>query len=188
MKTLIFLLAFILSSTLFTKEPGDKVEDFSITNTDGKTYSFSDSKDAKARVIMLWSSECPFVQPYNDRINDFVKEYQSKGIVFWAINSNTTESASVVEEHAKQQSYAFPMLKDLNNVVADMLGPTRTPEVYVVDQNNVILYHGRISDNKEKSKEASLDLKNALDEILLGKEVSVKSTKSFGCTIKRVDK
>ncbi|HEY3250790.1 MAG TPA: hypothetical protein VGK25_06690, partial [Ignavibacteria bacterium] len=82
--------------------------------------------------------------------------------------------------------FGFPVLKDENNIVADMLGAQRTPEVYILDKDKVILYHGRIDDNKDVSKVSSHDLKNALDEILAGKEVSVKSTKSFGCTIKKV--
>lgn len=177
----------ILSSNLYAKDPGEKIEDFKVSNFDGKTYSFADIKDSKARVIMFWSSECPYVQPYNDRINDFVKTYQEQGVVFWAMNSNNTEPVSMVESHAKEKGYIFPMLKDDKNVVADMFGATRTPEVFVIDQNNVILYHGRISDNREKEKETSLDLKNALDEILAGKEVTNKITKQFGCGIKRVD-
>lgn len=178
----------MLTLNLFSKDPGEKVEDFKISNYDGKSYSFADIKDSKIRVIMFWSTECPNVQPYNDRINDFIKDYQSKGAVFWAINSNNTEPVTMVEEHARKNNYSFPVLKDANNVVADMFGATRTPEVYVIDQNNIILYHGRISDNKEKDKETSLDLKTALDEILAGKEVTVNSTKFFGCSIKRIEK
>lgn len=182
---LMLTVIFILSESSYSKDPGDTVEDFTINNYDGVNYTLSEVKDAKAVVIMFWATECPYVQPFNDRINKFVKEYQDKGFVFWAINSNNTESVERVIEHAKSNNYIFPMLKDNNNVVADMFEATRTPEVFVLDNNRTVLYHGRIEDSSHKEKVTSYDLKNALDEILTGKEITVKSTKSFGCTIKR---
>ncbi|NOS86475.1 MAG: redoxin domain-containing protein [Ignavibacteria bacterium] len=184
------IFAFTLDSFAFTKGPGDKIEDFSISNYDGKNYNLSDAlKNSSAGVIvMFWSSECPFVQPYNDRINDYVKEYTEKGFTVWAINSNNTESTDVVKEHASKNGYSFPMLKDNNNVVADIFGSTRTPEVFVISKDQSVLYHGRISDNKSAAEQSTHDLKNAVDEISSGKDVSVKETKSFGCGIKRVEK
>jgi len=188
-KNIIFLLlSVILLSTsvyLTAKEPGDEIKDFTITNYDGIVYTLSEVRDAKAVVIMFWSTECPYVQPFNDRINEFVKMYQDKGIVFWGINSNTTEPVERVKSHANENKYIFPILKDENNIVADLFEATRTPEVFVLDNSRKILYHGRIEDNSHRDKVTSYDLRNALDEILSGKEVTVKSTKSFGCTIKR---
>jgi len=170
---------------VYSADPGDKVDDFTLKNYDGTSYSLSDYKDSKAVVLMFWSCECPNVQPYNDRIQDFVKDYQSKGITFFAINANSTESIEEVSDHAKKNNYPFPVLKDVDNVVADKLDASRTPEVFVISPDKVILYHGRISDSKFKDQETSFDLKNALDEILAGKDVTVKTTKSFGCSIKR---
>lgn len=184
------IFAFTLDSFAFTKGPGDKVDDFSITNYDGKTYNLADAlKSSNTGVIvMFWSSECPFVQPYNDRINDYVKEYTEKGFTVWAINSNNTETTDAVKEHAQNKGYSFPMLKDNNNVVADIFGSTRTPEVFVINKDQTVLYHGRISDNKSAAEQSTHDLKNAVDEISAGKDVTVKETKSFGCGIKRVEK
>jgi peroxiredoxin len=174
-----------MSFKSFASDPGDKADDFTLKNYDGMSYTLGDMKDSKAVVVMFWSCECPNVQPYNDRIGDFVKEYQQKGITFWAINANSTETVEQVSDHAKKNNYPFPVLKDVNNVVADKLGATRTPEVYVISPDKTILYHGRISDSKFKDQETTYDLKNALDDIIAGKEVSVKTTKSFGCSIKR---
>ena len=177
----------ILSNNLFAKGPGDKISNFTIKNYDGNTYSLSGVKDAKGVIIVFWSAQCPFVQGYNDRINDYVSDFQKKGFIFWAINSNTTESASDVEEHAKMHNYVFPVLKDENSVVADMFEATRTPEVFVLNSDNVIVYHGRIDDNKNKSEVTTYDLQNAVNDIYNGKEVAVNATKQFGCSIKRAN-
>ena len=188
----IFLAFFALTINLFsvTKGPGDKVDNFSITNYEGSTYSLADalSKSDKGVIIMFWSTECPNVQPYNDRINDYTKEYISKGFTVWAINSNNTESTDAVSEHAKKNGYIFPVLKDDKNVVADLFGAVKTPEVFVLGKDNTVLYHGRISDNKVASEQTNHELKNAIEEIYAGKDVTVKETKAFGCVIKRAEK
>lgn len=188
----LFLAIFALTLDTFavTKGPGDKAEDFTITNFDGNTYRLSDAlkSSGSGAVIIFWSTECPWVQPYNDRINDYVKEYNEKGFTVWIINSNNTESTDVVKQHKEKNSYSFPVLKDNNNVVADLYGASRTPEAFVISKDNIILYHGRISDNKSAAEQTTHDLMNALGEISSGKEVTVKETKSFGCGIKRVEK
>jgi peroxiredoxin len=170
------------------KEPGDLVDDFTLKNHDGTEFTLGKIIDVKAIVIMFWSTECPYVQPYTDRINSLAEEFRKKGFVFWAINSNSTESAEDVKEHALKNKYPFPVLKDENNVVADLFGASKTPEIFVLDPFRTVLYHGRIDDSRDITKVTSNDLMNALSEINKGKEVSIKSTKSFGCTIKRKEK
>lgn len=179
---------FYITEAPSAKEPGDKIEDFSLKGIDGNSYTLGDMKNNKAVVVIFWSTTCPNVQPYNERVGNMSNEYGKKGITIWAINSNNTESLEEVTSHAKKNNYPFPMLKDVNNVVADKFGATRTPEVFVLDPSNMtVLYHGRIDDNRDVSKVTSNDLRNALDEIAAGTDISVKTTKSFGCTIKRID-
>lgn len=188
--SVIFLLTFSLTSTTFASgisgyKVGDKVESFTISNWDGNTYSLSDV-DAKATVIMFWSTTCPFVQPYTERINSLADEFSAQGIAFWGINSNKTESVDEVISHTREHAYTFPMLNDEGNVVADQFGAERTPEVYVIDNSTMtVVYHGRIDNDKEASKVTSNDLRNALEQMLAGEEIAVKETKAFGCTIKR---
>lgn len=187
---LLAILAFTVSFNIYSKGPGDKIEDFSISNFDGKSYNLADALKSSASgvIVMFWSTECPNVQPYNNRINDYAKEYMNKGFTVWAINSNSTESTDVVAEHAKKNGYIFSMLKDDKNIIADLFGATKTPEVFVIGKDNIILYHGRITDNKVSTEQTSHDLKIATEEISAGKEVSQKETKAFGCSIKRIEK
>lgn len=164
---------------------GDVVTDFTIDNFDGNTYTLSKS-NAKATVVIFLSTECPFVQPYTDRLINLTNEFTPKGIVIWGINSNNTEPTDEVKNHASEKKYNFPVLKDNNNVVADMFSAERTPEVFVIDNSTMkLLYHGRIDDNKNASDVTSNDLQIALNEFLNGAEISNKETKAFGCTIKR---
>lgn len=164
---------------------GDQVSDFVIDNYDGSQYSLAKS-GAKATVIIFMSTECPFVQPYTDRLISLNNEFGSKGITIWGINSNKTEPTEEVMNHAKEKYYNFPVLKDNGNVVANQFGAARTPEVFVIDNNTMtIIYHGRIDDNKEADKVTSNDLQNALNQFLAGNAITVNETKAFGCSIKK---
>lgn len=194
MRNMFFAVFLLFSAVSFIradgpKGPGDTIEDFTLKSVDGKDYNLNAAlNNNNYVVVMFWSTECPFVQPYTSRINSIVDEFTKEGIAFWGINSNFTESTENAKSHAEKKGYVFPMLKDVNNVVADMLGATRTPEVYLIDKNKTILYHGRIDDNRDAEKVTSNDLANALKEAVGGKKISVNNTKSFGCTIKRVEK
>lgn len=186
LKFAFLILALLASYPLLSKEPGDKADDFTLTNWDGKSYNLSgEINSGKIVVVMFWSTQCPVVQQYHQRAKDLYNKFTESGVTFWAVNANSTESVNDVGAHANEHGYPFPVLKDSDNKVADMLGAERTPEVYVIGKNNVILYHGRIDDSKEVSQVTSNDLENALTEIISGKDVTVKTTKFFGCSIKK---
>jgi peroxiredoxin len=178
--------ALLVISAGFASDPV-VVEDFTLKNYDGKSYTLSDAKDAKAIVIMFIATRCPVSNAYNERMANLYDDYQSKGVVFFGINSNKLENSEECEKHAEENGFKFPVLKDPNNVIADKYDAQVTPEIYVINSKRELLYHGRIDNSQREGNVENHDLKNALDEILGGKTVSVSDTKAFGCTIKRVN-
>jgi len=71
--------------------------------------------------------------------------------------------------------------------MADAFGAKRTPECFLFDGSGKLVYHGAIDDNPSDASAVSRKhLIAAIDELLAGKEVSVKESKSVGCGIKRV--
>jgi len=184
--------AFILTTGFYVLTPEEKaspekVENFKLKDYEGKEHSLSDYKDSKAIVVMFIATQCPISNDYNERMANIFNQYKDKSIAFLGINSNKQESVEEIKEHSKQNKFGFPILKDWNNVIADKFGASVTPEIYVLNSDYEILYHGRIDDSRNDEKIKSHDLKNAIDSILGGKEVSEKRTKAFGCTIKKVD-
>ena len=104
-----------------------------------------------------------------------------KGVVFLGIDSNRQDAVTEIASYARVHEIDFPILKDLNQVVADQVGATRTPEVVVLDAKHAIRYRGRIDDqygfksNANYQKAAprpSAIWPTALDEVLAGKPVS----------------
>jgi peroxiredoxin len=184
--TAFILLGTLLSVGLLAKDEGKKVENFTLEDYNGVKHSLTDYGKSKAIVLMFIATQCPVSNAYNARMVDLYNDYSKKGVSFVAINSNKQESVEEIKNHAKEHGFQFPVLKDWNNVIADSLQASVTPEIYVLNSNFEILYHGRIDDSQRQSRVKSSDLRAALDNILGGKPVTVVTTKAFGCTIKRV--
>ena len=174
--------------TLAQNLPGDvnKVDNFSLKDYNGKEFSLSDFKDSKAIVVIFVATECPVSNAYNSRMESIYNEYKNKNVALVGINSNKAEDIGRIKEHAKSKGLTFPILKDEKNIIADKFRASVTPEVFILNNNFEVLYHGRIDDSRDESDVEKKDLRIALDEILSGKQVSNPVTKAFGCTIKRI--
>jgi len=183
---LVLLCAASSASTAEAPAIGAAAPDFQLTTVDGKPFSLSTAaKSHKAVVVMFISTQCPYSNAYNEQMKDLANTYASKGVLFVGINSNKTEDAAAAIAHAKSHGHTFPIMKDPDNKVADLYDARRTPEVYVIDPQGKLRYHGRITEDHENPA-SSPDLKNALDSFLTGKPIARTETKAFGCTIKRV--
>lgn len=189
MNTISKLLTFLFLSLTINLYAGENtaVENFTLKDYNGKEVSLSDFKDSEAVVVMFIATRCPVSNAYNERMAKIFESYRDKNIAFLGINSNKTEDALEVKEHAEQNGLDFTILKDPGNKIADKFGATVTPEIYVLNKNLEILYHGRIDDSQREGNVKDKDLSRSLEEILAGKEVSVTKTKAFGCSIKRVE-
>lgn len=183
----IILMSFLVMS-LFggALSPGDKVSDFSLKDYNGKVHSLSGYKDKAAIVIIFVSTRCPVSNAYNKRMEALYEEYSAKNVAFLGINSNRKEPPAEIRQHAQKHGLKFTILKDENNVIADKFGATVTPEVFVLNKDLTVLYHGRIDDSQRPANVKRRDLRKALDEILSGKELTHSETKAFGCSIKRI--
>ena len=187
-----------------TLDIGTTAPDFSLTGVDGKTYSLASFKNAKALVIVFTCNHCPTAQAYEDRIIQLTKDYKDKGVAVVAIMPNDptsirldelgyTDMGDTYDEmklRAAQKHFNFPYLNDgQTEAVSKLYGPIATPHAFVFDKDRKLRYSGRI-DNVEKPTKTptSFDLRNAIDAVLADKEVTVQTTKVFGCSIKWAEK
>ena len=189
-----WLLAVVLIGSLSAAEKqgspvGRKVADFTLKDFRGKQHSLSDFKQ-KTLVVAFLGTECPLAKLYAPRLALLAKEMGSKEVGFIGINSNVQDSITEIAASARIHKIEFPILKDLENKVADQMGAVRTPEVFVLDADRKIQYWGRIDDQFGigyiKDEITRHDLKEAIKEVAAGKKVSVAVTKAPGCHIGRI--
>jgi len=164
---------------------GSTVENFNLVDTNGEQKSLEELKGKNGAILVFVSAQCPTVKQYNERISQFAADFAGRGINVIGINSNSTESLEWVRSHAAEH-YAFPVLIDKGNVIADKLGANVTPETYYLNDKNVLVYHGAI-DNSTSGEEITENyLRNAVEAISNGQPVAKNRAKAIGCSIKRV--
>lgn len=165
---------------------GTTLEDFTLPDADGKEHSLNSLKGKNGSVLIFVATKCPVSNAYNERMEKLAQDYKARGIKVIGINSNAAESAAAVKAHAAQNNLTFTILKDPANKIADRLGATVTPEVYLLDANNKLIYRGRIDNAKDAAQVNSSELRDAIEATLAGKPVAKTTATAFGCTIKRV--
>ncbi len=174
----------------FTLQLGQTPPDFTLPGVDGKSYSPSTFKDAKILVVLFSCNHCPYVVGSEERMINFYNDYRPRGVAMIAINSNETvghptDSFEHMITHAQEKQLRFPYVRDDDQSVAVAYGALRTPHYYVFDQDRKLRYTGRMDDNpRNPGKETTHELRDAIDELLAGKPVTVPLTNPIGCNVK----
>ncbi|MBX6315130.1 MAG: redoxin domain-containing protein [Isosphaeraceae bacterium] len=119
------------------------------------------------------------------------KTYRARGVALVGVNANAHEAAEQVAEHAKAYHASFPVLKDPDNIVADLARAKRTCEAIVLDDRGEVRYRGAIDDQytlgAHKAAPTKHYLIDALDALLAGRSVALTETRVVGCLIDRID-
>ncbi len=171
-------------------ETAKPVTPFTLNDFRGAVVNSADFAESKCLVVAFLGTECPLAKLYGPRLQTLAKEYEPQGVKFLAINANQQDSIAEIAAYVKQHGIAFPILKDPGQKVADQFGAARTPEVFVLNPLGVVQYRGRVDDQYivgvQRDAAQREDLRQALDEVLAGKPVSVARTEPIGCLIGRV--
>jgi len=171
-------------------ELGEKAPSFeNLLGADGARYSIASFSDKPVLAVVFSCNHCPYVKAYEERIVSIQRDYASRGVRLVAINSNDDrsypeDSYPEMVKRAKERGFNFPYLRDEEQFVAEEYGAVCTPHVFAFDKARLLRYRGRIDDSRDPSRVSSHDLRNALDDLLAGRDVRVPDTRPFGCSIK----
>jgi peroxiredoxin len=182
-----------MAATPSTMMPlGTIAPSFTLLDTvSSKTYSLSELRGEKGTVLMFLCNHCPYVLHVNEEIVKIANEYQAKGISFIAISSNDVvnypqDSPEMMKVQAEKVGYTFPYLYDETQDVARAYDAACTPDIFLFDEKLACVYRGQLDDSRPKNDVpvTGKDLRNALDSLLDGKEISENQIPSIGCNIK----
>ncbi len=172
---------------------GSKVPkaDVKMKDINGKETSLKDAFKMNGLLVMFSCNTCPYVIKNQDRTRVISNYALDNNIGVILINSNEgqrdgDDSFEAMKEYAKEQGYNWSYVVDKSSVLADAFGASRTPETFLFNKDQSLIYHGAIDDNPSYAKDVKrTHLKEAINEMVDGKEVAVKTSRSVGCTIKR---
>jgi peroxiredoxin len=168
---------------------GTTAPPFSLPDPDGTVHTLVD--DADAYLVMFICNHCPFVKHVRAELARLGRDYSSKNVAIYAINSNDTasypgDSPENMKIEATTWGYTFPYLIDEDQSVAKAYLAACTPDFYLFDARKVLVYRGQLDDSRPSNDAPTdgSDLRAALDAVLSGAAVNEKQKRSIGCSIK----
>ena len=181
-----------MSLTASTMLPlGTAAPDFRLPDTDGKVVSVADFKNAPALVVIFMCNHCPYVKHVRPGLAQLGRDYQAKGAAIVAINSNDAknypaDNPAAMKEEVKSAGYTFPYLYDETQSVAKSYRAACTPDIYLFDGNQKLVYRGQFDDSRPGNSlpVTGKDLRAALEAVLSGKPLPAEQKASIGCNIK----
>lgn len=205
MKRTLFLLApALLLLAAFTLRPAPVVPegidigdpapltDIEMMDVSGEMTSLTEAAGENGLLVLFSCNTCPYVIAWEDRYPGLAAQAEELGLGMIALNANTTQhngvdSMAEMKKRAEAQGYTFSYAVDENNVLADAFGATRTPEAFLFNSEMLLQYHGAIDDNAQHAdKVKHTYLLDAMSAMVAGETIEMTTTKSVGCTIKRV--
>ena len=179
-------------ATASTMNPlGTVAPDFSLPDTNGTSVSLADFKDAPALLVVFMCNHCPFVKHIGGGLAELAREYQGRGVTVVGINSNDVakypdDSPQKMVEEVAAAGYTFPYLFDETQEVAKAYQAACTPDFFVFDRDQRLVYRGQMDDSRPDSgiQVTGKDLRAALDAVLAGQPALENQKPSMGCNIK----
>lgn len=196
-KKSVVMFLFLFSVIAFSQEAklNQQAPNFKLMDSNGKEHSLSDFKDKI--VVLEWINyECPFVKKHYDSKNmqTLQERYTKQGLIWLTICSSVESKQGnftndEINRRSKKHNAKFTAyLVDSDGKVGKMYGAKTTPHMYIINEAGKLVYAGGIDDKASTDLEDIKDAKNyvslALEELLAGKNVSVQSSKPYGCSVK----
>lgn len=201
--TLIFTLSIVLAIFFSAMTPVDisfpaeleigakaPMTDVEVKDVSGEMVTLQQVSGENGLLVIFSCNTCPWVKRWEDRYNPHARLAEENGIGTIALNPNTAyrdrgDGFEDMKKRAKEQDYEFYYALDENSELAKAFGATRTPHIFLFNSDMELVYRGAIDDNANSAEDVKEPyLKNAIQALGAGEEISVKTSKSLGCTIK----
>lgn len=171
---------------------GSKAKDFKLYDTVSQsTVSFNEINGAVGTIILFICNHCPYVIHINPILIKISKKYKNLGVNTIAISSNDIDkypedSPLKMNKHAKANKYNFPYLYDETQEIAKIYDAACTPDIYLYNSNNLLVYRGQIDDSRPGNNEPLTggDLIHAIECLINNVENTKIQKPSIGCNIK----
>ena len=167
---------------------GDFAPRFELPDTEGAVARLEPEQHA-ATVVVFTANSCPFARAWHDRIQAVSRDYAGSDVAVLQLISNDDadhpeDSLEGMKRRVDAGELAGPFLHDAEQSAAQAYGATATPEVFVIDREGVVRYHGAPDADHDDPAQNAAWLREALDDVLSGREVRRPLTSPAGCSMK----
>ena len=139
-------------------------------------------------MLIFSSDRCPTTKAYGARLKALQLEYAPRGIQLLALNSNDPqldpdESYPRMVGRAAEDGYVFPYVVDDGQLFVKAYRVTCTFHVFLLDRERRLRYEGRFDNSRIAANVTSRDPREALDDVLAGRDIRVAIVRPFGCSL-----
>ena len=193
-----FFALFISCSEVFAYQSGEipigskaPMIDQKMQDISGRSLSLSEVVQENGLLVIFSSNTCPWIMKWEDRYIEVSRISRENRIGMIALNPNENyrdrgDGMDDMIKRARKASYDFPYVLDKDHLVADAFGASRTPYLFLFNGELELVYVGAIDDNANDAASVKKHyIKDAIEQLISGQQLSLPSTKSLGCSIKR---
>ena len=167
---------------------GDPAPLFELPDPEGARVGARAAAHA-ASVVVFTANGCPYARAWHDRIQAVARDYTDRDVAVLQVVSNDDsdhpeDSVEAMRQRVAAGELAGPFLRDADQSAARAYGATATPEVFVLDRDGIVRYHGAPDGDYDDPSLDAVWLREALDDVLAGREVARPTTSPAGCSIK----
>jgi len=149
------------------------------------SLTLSDIKEPVVVLVFL-GNHCPVVQAYEDRLIDFTKDYQGKGVKVVGVSVNDIEQDRLpgIKTYMAEKKSNYVYGYDESGKIGKAYGATNTPQFFVLDKDLTIKYLGAMDDSQNETAVKKTYLRDAVDAVIKGDSPEISETQPKGCGIK----
>lgn len=169
---------------------GQKMPAFELTDPNETLYSLDSLMGKKGLLVIFTCNHCPYAIAIWSRLIRLAKHIKLLDVNTVAVNPNINpsypdDSPENMLKKITEWQIPFPYLVDQNQQVAKAYQAECTPDLYFLNENSELIYHGRLDDNWQNELAVkSEELKLAIETYCESKELIINQKPSMGCSIK----
>ena len=140
---------------------------------------------------MFICNHCPFVHHVIEEVVRIANDYRIQGIGIIAISSNDVvnypqDGPELMQDFALKYRFEFPYLYDATQEVAKAYDAACTPDFYLFDNQDKLVYRGQLDDSRPGNgiPISGSDLRGAIDGVIYNRSINPNQKPSIGCNIK----
>ena len=157
--------------------------DFELRGLDGRLHRLSGYR-GRIVIVNFWSAECPHVVRTDASLRAAMRRWEEE-VAWFSVASNANESLAELENAARERGLPT-VLMDAKLEAADAYAAQITPEVFILDREGVVRYHGAVDDVSFCQRVATRSyVEEAVNALLAGALPAISEAPAFGCTIIR---
>ena len=153
--------------------------------------SLNELKGEQGTLIVFMCNHCPYVVHLIDALVALAERNLAQGIKTIAISSNDIENypedrPEKMKALAIEKDFSFPYLYDEEQTIAKAYDAACTPDFYLLDNENKLVYRGRFDESRPGNSIAVTgeDLQYAIDLLVKNNPIAENQIPSMGCNIK----